>query len=108
MLVNGIVTSSGVVSSTVTIHNNFISDLKAPNSISLDAIRAISLFGTPPTSNFNVYYNSIYLNASSSGANFGTTGLYHTSSGTSTTGNLNLRNNIISNESAAGSTSGLT
>nr|HPR32453.1 choice-of-anchor J domain-containing protein [Prolixibacteraceae bacterium] len=83
----------------VYLYNNFISDLKAPSASNYEAIRGISLTSTVTNSTIGVYFNSIYLNASSIGANFGTCGLYHTASATATTASLDLRNNIIVNES---------
>ena len=43
-----------------------------------DAIRGISITSTIASSNVNVYYNTIYLNASSTAASFGTSGIFHT------------------------------
>jgi hypothetical protein len=98
--------STGVVSGIFintstgsTISNNFISDIKAPSISNVDAVRGISMTGS--TGTHNIHYNTIYLNASSSGANFGGSGVYHTSNSTSTAATLNLRNNIIINESVA-------
>ena len=93
--VNGILVVSGA---TNTIYNNLIGDLKAPTySGSPDAIRGINIISTMGLSTINVYYNTIYLNASSTGTDFGTTGLYATASATTGTATLDLRNNIIYN-----------
>ena len=103
--VNGIVipsTSTGT--STVNIYNNVIGDLKAPTASAADPIRGISLPATTATSTYRVYYNSVYLNASSTGTNFGTSGVYHAASATATTVALDLRNNIIINESTPSGT----
>ncbi|MFZ4414058.1 MAG: T9SS type A sorting domain-containing protein, partial [Bacteroidales bacterium] len=54
---------------------------------------------TTTLSTIGVYYNSIYLDATSSGTNFGTSGIYHTYSTTATTATLDMRNNIIVNNS---------
>jgi len=83
-----------------TIYNNLISDLKAPVGNTADAIRGMS-FTSSSSSTIGVYYNTMYLNAISTGTNFGTSGIYHTSSATSSTGAIDLRNNIIINESVA-------
>jgi Calx-beta domain/Right handed beta helix region/Domain of unknown function (DUF4214) len=100
--VNGILVSAGT---TNNISNNLIGDLRAPAATSaLDSIRGINLTSTTTSSAINVYYNSIYLNALLGGANFGTTGIFHTASSTSTTSTLNLRNNIIVNNSVANGT----
>jgi hypothetical protein len=90
-------TTAGVI--TATVYNNLIGDLRAPITSSTNAIIGINLISTRVSSNINVYYNTIYLNASSTGVNFGTTGVFHTASSTSTTATLNLRNNIIINYS---------
>ncbi|QQS34722.1 MAG: T9SS type A sorting domain-containing protein [Ignavibacteriales bacterium] len=98
----GIQISSG----TVYAYNNFISDLKAPNSTSIEAIRGISITSSTSTSTIGLYFNTIFLNASG-GANFGTSGIYHTLSATTTTASLDMRNNIIVNNSTPSGT-GLT
>lgn len=98
--VNGIITPSGT---TVNIYNNVIGDLKAPTASAADPIRAISITSTA-TATYRVYYNSVYLNASSTGTNFGTSGIYHAASATSTTAVLDMRNNIIVNESTPAGT----
>jgi len=85
-------------------YNNFISDLKAPTGSATDAIRAINITSTTATSTVGLYYNTIYLNASSSGTNFGTTGVYHTTSATATTAALDMRNNVIVNKSTPNGT----
>ncbi|MBL0073708.1 MAG: hypothetical protein IPP34_18645 [Bacteroidetes bacterium] len=101
---SGISISGSAASVTQNVYNNLIGDLRAPSvSNTSDAIRGISLLGTYATSNVNVYYNSIYLNASG-GANFSTSGVFHTTSATATTANLTLRNNIIYNNSTASGT----
>lgn len=98
--VNGIVTPSGT---TVNIYNNVIGDLKAPTASAADPIRAISITSTA-TATYRVYYNSVYLNASSTGTNFGTSGIYHAASATASTAELDLRNNVIINESTPAGT----
>lgn len=99
--VNGIIIPSGT---TVNIYNNLIGDLKAPTASAADPIRGISITSTTASTTYRVYYNSIYLNASSTGTNFGTSGVYHTVSGTATTAALDLRNNMIINESTPSGT----
>jgi hypothetical protein len=96
--------SSGLVSgirllygTNVYIYNNFISHLNAPVRDNADAIRGVSIEYTIASSTIGLYYNTIYLNASSTGTNFGTTGIYHTYSNTATTSALDMRNNIIVN-----------
>ncbi len=101
-LVNGITLGTGT---NVRVSNNFISDLKAPASGNcLDAIRGINVSATGANTTFNVYYNTVYLKASSSGTNFGSSAIFHTSQVTATTATLNLRNNIFDNQSTANGT----
>ncbi len=94
----GIVVSGGTL---VTLHNNLIGDLRTPIGNSNDAIRGISVSSATASSAINVYYNTVYINATSTGAIFGTTGIHHTASATATTAALNMRNNIIYNTSTA-------
>lgn len=100
-LAYGISIASGTNSS---VYNNLISNLRAPISGGGESVRGISLTATSTSSILNVFNNSIYLNATSSGANFGSSGIFHTVSTTSTTAALDLRNNIIINESVAAGT----
>ncbi len=93
--VNGILLSGGT---TVNTFNNIIGDLRAPASSNVDAIRGINITSTT-TGNQNVSYNTINLSAIIGGANFGSTGLFATGSGTATAASLSLRNNIIVNTS---------
>ncbi len=102
----GIAMPSGT---NVTVVNNMISiDLTlaaastasvAANSVLTvpDGLRGIEASGTVANSTFNIYYNSIRL-AGNGGTGFGSTGFYHTTSATATTGALNLRNNLVDNE----------
>jgi len=99
--VNGMVFSGGT---TVTVYNNFVANLHASNANLTDAVRGISIDAFPVASTFNLYFNSVYLNASSSGTNFGTSGIYHTSSLTATDFALNMIDNIIVNTSTANGT----
>jgi hypothetical protein len=91
---------------TVNSYNNLIGDLTAPAANLADAIRGISITSATSTTR-NIYNNSIYLNASSTGTNFGTSGIFQIASITATTSALNLQNNIIVNNSTAAGT-GLT
>ena len=94
---NGITIAAGT---TVNVYNNLVGDLRAiATSSATDAVRGINLTSTTTSSNLNIFYNTVYLNASSSGTNFSTSGLFHTFSTTATTAALNLRNNIIVNNS---------
>ncbi len=80
------------------IYNNFISELKAPNANLDNAIRGIYLSQTAGDTTF-VFYNSIFINAASSGATFGSTGVYFANNA-----KLDLRNNIIVNTSVPNGT----
>lgn len=102
-VVNGILMAGGAAQ-TVTAANNFIADLRAPFANIVDAIRGISVTSITASSTYNVYYNTVYLNGSSAGVNFGTSGIYHIANGTATTASLNLRNNIIYNLSTPNGT----
>jgi len=103
-VVSGILQGSLGASGTANIYNNLIGNLTAPNASGTDAIRGINITTTTTTASVNVYYNTVYINASSTGTNFGTTGIFHTTSTTGTTANLTLRNNIIVNNSTASGT----
>ncbi|MEO5890247.1 MAG: hypothetical protein ABIQ31_08340 [Ferruginibacter sp.] len=97
--VNGILVSGGM---TVNVYNNLAGDLRTPNvSSATDAIRGISVTSTTASSAINIYYNTIYLNAVSTGTNFSSSGIYHVVNATATTAALNLRNNSITNTSTA-------
>jgi hypothetical protein len=97
--INGILVFGSVASMITNLQNNVIGELYAQAASSTDVIRGVSILSTGATSSINVYYNTIYLNASSTGTVFGTSGIYHTASSTGTTATLDLRNNIIVNAS---------
>jgi hypothetical protein len=78
---------------TNTIYNNLIGGLTAGSSGIANAVIGMNISGGTTV---NVYYNSIYLNASSTGSLFSTSGLMF-----SGTPSLNLRNNIIFNNSTS-------
>lgn len=99
--VNGIIISGGTNVSAI---NNLIGDLKAPASTQAEAIRGISITSAVGGSTYTIYYNTVYLNATSTGANFGASALYHTASATSNTSALDLRNNILVNNSTPNGT----
>ncbi|MFY8005558.1 MAG: beta strand repeat-containing protein, partial [Chitinophagaceae bacterium] len=99
--VNGLAIGGGT---TVNTYNNVIGDLRATAASGTDVIRGINITASTTTSNQRVYYNTIYLNATSSGTNFGSTGIFHTYNATATTAALDLRNNIIVNASGANGT----
>lgn len=105
--VNGItcafIGTAAVTNATVLIANNLIGDLKAPNANNdvTDVIRGINITATAVTSNINVFFNTVYINATSTGSHFGTSGVFHANNATSTTATLEMGNNIIVNTSTA-------
>jgi len=92
----GFYVSSGV---NISVYNNFISELYAPVATTNPAIRGIHFNGG---TSHGCYNNTVYLDASSSSSSFGTAGIY-----ASSTPIVELRNNIVVNESTPGAT-GLT
>lgn len=102
--VYGINVTGGTIVNT---YNNIIGDLTAPIASGADVIRGISINSTATSATYGVYYNSVHLTASSSGTNFGTSGIFHAGNATATTAALDMRNNIISNQSVSNGT-GLT
>lgn len=97
-VVYGMYISSGTLQN---VYNNVISELNTPASTSIAPAIAGIYVSTPTYT--NLYYNTIYLNAASTGASFGTAGIY-----ASTTYTLDMRNNLVINNSTPGSTSGQT
>ncbi|MCX6305637.1 MAG: T9SS type A sorting domain-containing protein [Bacteroidetes bacterium] len=85
-IVYGIYISAGT---TIRTYNNMICDLRTPAANA--AIPLAGIYAAGGTNN-SVFYNSIYLDGSSTGALFGSAALY---SSTSTT--LDLRNNVLVN-----------
>ncbi len=72
-------------------YNNYVGDIKAPTSANpTTAVNGVYVAGGTI---LNMYYNTIYLSGTSSGANFGGNALY-----ASTTPALTLRNNIFKNQ----------
>jgi hypothetical protein len=96
-LVYGIYISAGT---TMNVYNNFVSDLKTPAATGANALNGIYFSGG---TNVGAYYNTVYLNATSSGATFGSSGIYKSSTSTG-----DFRNNVIMNLSTPGTTSGNT
>jgi hypothetical protein len=84
----------------IGIYNNFISDLKAPAVSNTSAIYGIWLQGASGTGILEAYNNTVYLNASSSGTNFGSAALF---AGTNPF-DIKLRNNILVNVSTPAGT----
>ena len=94
---NGVLVSGGT---TVNVFNNLIGDLRAPNASAANPLNGINLTSTAANSTLNVSYNTVMLNASSVGATFGSSGIFHAASATASTATLNLRNNVIANNSS--------
>ncbi|WP_216679972.1 Ig-like domain-containing protein [Hymenobacter siberiensis] len=94
----GILLSSGT---TLNVANNLVGNLAAPAATGLLALSGITVSGGTTA---NVYFNTVYLAASSTGATFGTSGIYLNS----TTTTLDLRNTIVDNKSTAAGTGGYT
>jgi trimeric autotransporter adhesin len=95
--IHGIYHSANGQGAYTYIYNNRISDLRAPAALGTgtvgDCITGINNGGY---NSLSVYYNSVYLNGTSSAAIFGTSAFY---SITSSTAILDLRNNIFVNTS---------
>ncbi len=73
-------------------YNNYVGELKAPNSLSGNAIYGIYGFGSG-LSILGIYNNTIYLDGTSTSSGFGTVGIYVGSGPAS----IDLRNNIVVN-----------
>ncbi len=87
-IVNGINVTSGT---TLNISNNLIGDLRAPAATGLNAINGIN---AGASSTYNVYYNTIVLNATSASVTtFGNSCITFSS----TAATFNNRNNILVN-----------
>ncbi|MBK9643177.1 MAG: hypothetical protein IPO72_18330 [Saprospiraceae bacterium] len=97
----GIMIGSTGTANNANVYNNLIGNLKAPlantSAATSPTLRGINLTTTSTTTTLNVSYNTIYLDAQSTGANFGTCGLFATTSATATSATLNLNNNNIVN-----------
>ncbi len=97
---NGILIPSGGINTNV--YNNFISDIKTPNNSNTtitDGVRGISITSISANTNINLYYNTIYLDATSVGTNFSSSAVFHTYNATATSAVLNMQNNILVNNS---------
>ena len=93
-LINGISITGGT---TNTVYNNLIGNLTPSASTNVDGIRGISITSTTVSSTNNIYYNTIAISGSGGGTTFGSSGIYHAASATTSTAALNLINNIITN-----------
>ncbi len=89
------------LATTANVTNNVIGDLNAPNGNSTSSIVGLALGNSAfvlQNNSVNAQYNSIYLNASSTGTDFGTSGITYSDTRTFT---FTLRNNVVVNTSTA-------
>ncbi|MFN3528993.1 MAG: choice-of-anchor Q domain-containing protein [Bacteroidia bacterium] len=91
-------------SGSANIYNNAISELSCDACAGDDAIRGISTTSLTSSANTNLYFNTVYLNTASGGANFGSSALFHSYSLTATTATLDIRNNIFVNNAVQNGT----
>ena len=84
------------VGQNLNINNNFISELKAPANSSATAIYGMWIQGSTATYG-KIYYNSVYLNATTSAVNFGSSAI---NLAATTPYMIDLRNNILVNVSS--------
>jgi hypothetical protein len=93
-VINGLYLGSTTGPGYIYAYNNIVGNLKTSNSTSLNAIRGIVVFGFN-TNLTGLYNNTVFLNATSTGANFGTAGLQVSKLAKV----YDIRNNIIVNTS---------
>ncbi len=91
--VNGMLVSSGT---TVNVFNNLIGDLRATAASAANPVNGLNVTGGTTV---NAYYNTVYLNASSTGTNFGSSAV-----SVSTAPTVTLRNNAFVNGSTPNGT----
>ena len=90
---------------TLNLYNNFIGDIRATAANSANsAVNGIYSTAANAASTMNIFYNTIYLAAPSTAGNFSSSGIFHTTNATATIAALNLRNNIIVNNSTPSGT----
>lgn len=102
--VSGIIVSTVSTAGQANIFNNYIGELYAPNastaSATLPTIRGINIISFTTNSNFFIRYNTVRLDGTSSGANFGATAIFQSGNATATTANLTMQNNNFVNAAA--------
>lgn len=81
------------------IFNNLVGNINAPAASGIDRVNGIYVISG---NNVRLFFNSVHLNASSTGLNFGTNAIW-----ASTTATLNMQNNLLFNNSVPAGT-GLT
>lgn len=89
---SGIYLSSSTGNGVMNVYNNMVGELYGPSISSATALYGIYA-GASSTTTVRLYHNTVYLSGTSSGANFGSSGLYI---GTSPS-NVIIMNNIINN-----------
>lgn len=82
---------------TVTLLNNFISNLKAPSSNNPTAVTGIGITSAQASANFRIHHNTVVLSGTSAGANFGTDCFFHTANATANISTASFINNIFVN-----------
>ncbi|MEO7444935.1 MAG: T9SS type A sorting domain-containing protein [Ferruginibacter sp.] len=87
--VNGILVSGG---SNILVYNNLIGDLRTPAANFFNALVGLNFSGGTTV---YAYFNTVYLNGASSGATFGSSAVF-----VSTTPTITLSNNIFVNNSS--------
>ncbi len=97
-VVNGILLSE---SSSASVFNNIVGGFNVTQGGGDDVVRGISLSSQLAGNGFHVYFNSVYLNASSSDTAFGSSALFHTGNPDMSAGSLYNSNNIFINRSTA-------
>ena len=97
--VSGLLIDGGTTGTTVTVFNNLIGNLTASAATGANAINGINITSTQNNSTIKVYYNTVYVSNPTSGAGFGSSGIFTTADTTATQVKLDLRNNIIVNTS---------
>ena len=83
---------------TTNVTNNVVGNFSTPNASGTAAQAGIYLAGGTTV---NAQYNSVYLGGASTGTNFGTAGIYYTSTATTL---VTLRNNVVVNTATAAGT----
>lgn len=97
------VDAKGILANTfnsLELYNNIISDINAPQANSPHALAGLYIGNNPTFGQIaSVFYNTIYLDASSSGALFGTSAFYCAYAGISNYLSLTTQNNIFIDKS---------
>lgn len=97
--VYGVLMTNTILTSVYNVYNNYVSELYADVNPTFPGVIGI---WQNNTSAGKYYYNTIYLDGTSTGTNFGTMGLYLAGATTQ----LDLRNNIIINKAVSTGTGG--